>query len=144
MRYLMLMFLIVIGIAADEAIFTHYTYSGGFRYANVIYKEQYNIMPSWNPGGTQSVPIDPTAAYQSAQRRFSSVNKLSDFPWEVAGVSLIPINGVDDKWVYEVRFRYSPPIGTGPGVYINIIVMLDGLAIEPVLSEWDMINNRAR
>ena len=61
--------------------------------------------------------------------------------WELHRVSLQPIAGEPDVWVYIVEFlRLRVPkdavIGTAFPSQVSVVVLLDGTAVAPSVKSW--------
>jgi hypothetical protein len=100
------------------------------RYTTRITAEHRQRSPAWDDGA-ENPPLSAKQAKALATQMKDSVVKDSDTHWwGLHGLTLRPMDG---KWIWVVTFREHTRngISTGPATELDIVVMMDGTALEP-------------
>jgi hypothetical protein len=108
------------------------------RFVSMLTRDQLAGTPAWR-WGSGSPPISPRAAEEIA---LNMVHKLTgDHEWTQPDISLkaFDVHGRDDqqkiRWIYVLNFRLLGRTDFEGGS-VNIIVLMDGTAIEPKRVDW--------
>ena len=96
--------------------------------------------PRW-PETTDAPPLAPRAAIRAARSRLDRMSCKEPEHWEVEAVSLRPIAGQPNAWVYVVTFveplgAPKPPAGSSLRRTVDVPVLLDGTALTPSVGPW--------
>jgi hypothetical protein len=121
-----------------------YSYVDGMRWAFAVCAVDVDRSPRWDDS-EDAPPLPPRAAVRSARELLRKYVERAD-DWELAKVSVQPIAGRSDVWVYLVDFNKPlPPLPDHPGEgvagsilrsAVSVVVMMDGTAITPQRQPW--------
>jgi hypothetical protein len=103
------------------------------RYSTRIATEQREKSPAWE-GEAENPPVSAKEAKRLATKMKDSLVKDNETYWW--GLESLTLRPLSDKWIWVVTFRahVRKGISTGPATELDIVVMMDGTAIEPQLA----------
>jgi hypothetical protein len=129
---------------------------GGFTYQHYAFEESYETeisddaianAPSW-PSSEANPPVSARRALAIADnyRRKRLVNR-NNWKWGLDSISLLPIDGGNNKWCWQILFLAYPEKGGLGGVppEFSVYVLMNGDIIEPtskmnnLLRDWESI-----
>ena len=93
--------------------------------------EQIRKTPQWSPGMEESPPLSPRRAQAIARQALTRVLP-SGQTWQLDAVRIVSA-ALGRHWLYEVAFirEYPPDIAVYGGDRFDILVLMDGTAVEP-------------
>jgi len=113
-----------------------YSYAFEKQYVCQITKEMIEKTPPWLDK-FDSPPLPPRKALAIAEKMADElVGTKEGFKRELVCICLRPI---EDGWVWEIRFKWSPPNAATTGIqdYLNVMVLMDGTAVQPRIADRD-------
>lgn len=107
----------------------------------VIREHDFGKSPRWREAD-DTPPLTPRAALRSARAFLGRMECSQPDAWELHQISLRPIAGERDVWVYIVelvqplRVPKDAAIGTSFRREVPVVVLLDGTAVAPSVRPW--------
>jgi hypothetical protein len=87
--------------------------------------------PQWSPATKEFPPLPPGRAQAIARKQLDHIIPAGS-NWYLDAVRIVAaVEGT--YWLYEVSFRreYPPDVAVYGGEYVDLLVLMDGRAIEP-------------
>jgi hypothetical protein len=118
-----------LSILAESAEFSCYYRDN--RYKFTITEEQQDKCPKWDSGREENPPLSPAQALKQAKKYIARIETAKDYAWEFEELSLLDVSG----WLWRTRYRLTFRGGwTGPPVYMDCYILMDGTVIKPVVT----------
>lgn len=101
-----------------------------------IYRVDTDSRDFWDPDIDENPPLSPRDAIAEARTHMERI-PLPDYAdeWELTDITLEPVAGDENHWVYIVRFQGRPAPGTMGShpvlSWFAMLVRLDGTVPEP-------------
>jgi hypothetical protein len=118
--------------SAGHAFFYSYCQLSIGEFQSQLTSDRILSTPRWTRSQSRP-PLSPGAAKRVAADMFYSLGPSSDgivSEWKCESITLAPLIG--DCWYYVVRFSEKGRALTGVPAYADIIVLMDGAAIQPL------------
>lgn len=136
----MLVSMMMVLVAAQGPSFTSPACTPGQQWVFVLSGRDVDKSPRW-AATADAPPLAPRAAVRSARAFLERMKCGRPGEWELHQVSLRPIPGERNAWVYSVEFlRLRVPndavIGSAFPDVVSVVVSLDGTVIAPAVKPW--------
>jgi hypothetical protein len=92
-----------------------------------------NSRPAW-PDKSENPPLSPRRAIEIAQSVVDGFSDISDFgDWQIEIDEVRLRQFTPQHWVWIVHYDCKSKVGgqTGPGTYLDVVVLMDGTSIRP-------------
>jgi hypothetical protein len=130
---LLVLLLAALQVNGGDAVGRWSSYLHGQRFDFIVRWVELEQTPLWLESD-QNPPLPPRRAIAAARAELARLVPAPE-AWQLSEVQLQPVGG-PDRWVYLVGFSEPPPGplgGIGP-MPLQIVVLMNGVAIEPTLT----------
>ena len=128
---------------AQGNVATFSSYVDGKRFDFNVTRERLDRTPSW-PESAEHPPLSPRKAMAVARAYLPALVEGAD-KWHRGDVTLTRVGAGEEKWVYLVGFsgNHPPGVTDGPVPTMRVVVLMDGLAVDPDVSEHKLSRRAA-
>ena len=135
-----MMLSLILLLATQGPRFASSSCAAGQAWEYVLRGHDFDRSPRWRTTD-DAPPLAPRVAVRSARAFLGRMKCEQPDEWELHRVSLQPIAGEPDVWVYIVEFlRLRVPkdavIGSGSPSQVSVVVLLDGTPVAPSVKLW--------
>lgn len=125
---------VLLNLTRPEAGTVHgFGLADGLVYHMMVTPTTLNRTPAWTDTSKEP-PLSPLKAMLLADaKREKLVKDSGNWKWEFEKPALY--QGPADRWYYEITYRchFQGAVSTGPPMYLNLIVLMDGTVPDPVV-----------
>jgi hypothetical protein len=124
--------------ADDKGIHSEFTnHAFGKAYATTVTQKALDASPVWRDDA-ESPPVSARKAIKLADTlRAKLVKDSKDFQWKRESAEILFLQ-VPDRCLWRVHYEAHPIRGgeTGISPHLDLIVLMDGTILNPVVSDW--------